>query len=182
MSAVAMLDCCKSLETNRYLEGGSMACIGVSKHRAESLAWWPFVYNFFLQLGRLPSEIAKLDRLDPPPPLYGQGMQEAGFTSWGIDAARWEDSVLEISSNQILPRRHNRTRLCCYLGYSEDPWVEPLGRSFERVIILVPAKVTGGGSELIGRIQRMMARQVPIAGYLECGIGGSEKSPSSSLR
>lgn len=177
MSAVAMLDRCRSLENNKNLEGTALACIAFSTHRAEALAWWPMVYRFFLQCGRLPSEIAKLDRLDPPPPSQGETIKELGFTSWGIDTAHWEDSVLELSSNQILPRLHNRTRLCCYLGYSEDPWVEPLGRSFERVIILVPAKVAGGGSELIRRIQRMMARKVPIAGYLECGIGGSKEYP-----
>ncbi|MFM8407666.1 MAG: hypothetical protein ACKN94_10145 [Pirellulaceae bacterium] len=148
-----------------------MACIAFSTHPADASAWWAVAYRFFLQCGRLPSEIAKLERLDAIPSAPVHTMHEAGYANWEIDTARWEDSVLEVSSNQILPRLHNRTRLCCYLGYSEDPWVEPLGRSFERVIILVPAKVTGGGSELIRRISRMMARQVPITGYLECGIG-----------
>jgi hypothetical protein len=171
MSAVAMPDRCQSLGKSRNLEGSSLACIAFSTHPADASAWWAVAYRFFLQCGRLPSEIAKLDCLDPHPPSQGRGIREAGYANWEIDTAHWEDSVLEISSNQILPRLHNRTRLCCYLGYSEDPWVEPLGRSFERVIILVPAKVTGGGSELIRRIRRMMARQVPITGYLECGIG-----------
>jgi hypothetical protein len=173
MSAVAMLDRCQRSGKRGNLEGTSVACIAFSTHRAEAITWWPLAYQFFLDCGRLPSEIAKLDRLDPSPLSQGQTTQEKKYAIWGIEEAHWEDGVLEISSNQILPRLHNRTRLCCYLGYSEDPWVEPLGRSFERVIILVPAKVPGGGSELIRRIQRMMARQVPIAGYLECGKGGS---------
>jgi hypothetical protein len=173
MSEVGMLDRCQSMEKKRNPEGISLACIAFSTHRAEASAWWPMAYRYFLQCGRLPSEIAKLDCIDSAPGPPELGMQEAGYSSWRIEKAHWEDSVLEISSNQILPRLHNRTRLCCYLGYSEDPWVEPLGRSFERVIIMVPAKVAGGGSELVRRIQRMMARQVSIAGYLECGTGGS---------
>jgi hypothetical protein len=168
-----MLDRYQRPAKKENFEGNSLGCIAFSAHREEAMAWWPIVYRFFLGSGRLPSEIAKLDRMDLSPPSQGPATQEAGYNSWRIDAARWEDSVLDISSNQILPRLHNRTRLCCYLGYSEDSWVEPLGRSFERVIIVVPEKVSGGGSELIRRIQRMMARQVPIAGYLECGTGGT---------
>lgn len=177
MSAAAMLDRCQSSEKKGNIEGSTVACIAFSTHRAEALAWWPMAYQFFLDCGRIPSEIAKLDGMAPSPPSQGRAIQGEGYARWEIDAARWEDSVLEISSNQILPRLHNRTRLCCYLGYSEDPWVGPLGRSFERVIILVPAKVTGGGSELIRRIQRMMATHVPIAGYLECGTCGSYVHP-----